>query len=138
MKSARIRVRFTEQTLIELNKLTLTGEINCSTAVNEMASLFSVFIEDNYPDLCEAKKIAFAMAYNGYMPSNDINQEAKVLHWHVSEGYENDTQIKNTLDSAGIVLNEFVEEIKGWSLSQKISVICTAKAFFRNNTQIVV
>lgn len=105
------------------------GEMNWSGAINSALLEYSLMLEENKPELTANQWNALYCVYNGYEPSNDPRQEARLLSWHVSEGYQFDEQVREFLGSEDNA-SEFIKQIKGWSLSKQLSAIYHAKKFW--------
>ncbi|WP_240472812.1 hypothetical protein [Salinivibrio socompensis] len=106
--------------------------INFSGSINGMASEYAVIMEENKPELTEDQWNALYSVYNGYMPSEDANREARLLSWHVSEGYQYDDTVREFLGAKENAV-DFINEIKGWSLTKQLSAIYHAKKFWCKN-----
>lgn len=105
------------------------GEMNWSGAINSALLEYSLMLEENKPELTADQWNALYCVYNGYEPSNDPRQEARLLSWHVSEGYQFDEQVRGFLGSEGNA-SEFINQIKGWPLSVQLSAIYHARKFW--------
>ena len=104
-------------------------DINYSVAINAMADQLSLFISDNTPELSDSEWNVFYSIYNGYMPSRNAKEEARMLWWHVSEGYQYDETVREFLgdeDSA----EKFIDRVRDWPISVQLSVIYTAQEFW--------
>lgn len=130
MAAIKKSVRLVDETQATLHNLTLTGEVNWSGSINDMAAQFELFVNDNTPELTDSEWNVFYCAYNGYMPSQDQAREARLLSWHISEGYQYDEQIRQFIGDEDAAI-ELIERVKSWSLSQQLAVIYKAKAFWR-------
>lgn len=108
-----------------------SGSVNFAYSINTIAKQFMILIEDNTPKLPENVWNAFYCAYNGHFPLPNIIDEAANLHWHISEGYQYDDQIKDFIDNDEN-LSELIEKINSWSISEKIAVIFKAQSYWRN------
>ncbi|WP_088212948.1 hypothetical protein [Shewanella sp. Shew256] len=64
------------------------------------------------------------------MPHPDPKVEADTLPWHISEGYQYDSQITEFLGSKEAAIN-LIERVKSWSTSQRLAVIYKARAYWR-------
>lgn len=104
--------------------------VNWSGSINAMAERFTLFIEDNTPELTENEWLAFYCIQNGYMPHPDPKVEAETLPWHISEGYQYDQQVKEFLGSKENAI-DLIERIKIWSLSERLAVIYKSRAYWR-------
>ena len=62
-----------------------------------MAAEYALIMEENKPELTFNQWNALYCLYNGYMPSEYPEREARLLWWHISEGYTWDEQIKEFL-----------------------------------------
>lgn len=133
MPAIKKSVRLVDETQAVLHNLTLTGEVNWSGSINDLAAQFKLFVNDNTPELTENEWNAFYCAYNGYMPSQDQEREARLLSWHISEGYQFDEQIREFIGSEEAAV-ELIERVKNWSLSQQLAVIYKAKSFWRKGS----
>lgn len=130
MTAIKKSVRLVDETQATLHNLTLTGEVNWSGSINDMAAQFELFVNDNTPELTDNEWNVFYCAYNGYMQSQDQAREARLLSWHISEGYQYDEQIRQFISSEEAAV-ELIERVKSWSLSQQLAVIYKAKSFWR-------
>jgi hypothetical protein len=126
-KSLRLTVD-TCKTLLAIKVNSDTGETNWSGSVNALANQFNILIDASLPELSENEKLAFAMAYNGRIPHQDIEQEAKMLHFNISEGWQYDEQIQALFSKEQAL--DFIERVRAWSLSEKIAVIHISKAYW--------
>lgn len=130
MAAIKKSVRLIDATQATLHSLTLTGDVNWSGSINDLAMHFELFVNDNIPELTENEWNVFYCCYNGYMPSQDQEREARLLSWHISEGYQYDEQIKEFIGSEEIAI-KLIERVKSWTLSQQLAVIYKAKSFWR-------
>lgn len=105
------------------------GEMNWSGAINSALLEYSLMLEENKPELTTDQWNALYCVYNGYEPSNDPRQEARLLSWHVSEGYQFDEQVREFLGSEGNA-SEFINQIKGWSLTKQLSAIYHVRKYW--------
>lgn len=112
-----------------ISRSTDDDSINWSGALNTMALEYVLMMEENKPELTASQWNALYCVYNGYAPSNDPRQEARLLSWHVSEGYQFDEQIQELLGTEESAV-AFINEIKGWSLTKQLSAIYHAKKFW--------
>jgi hypothetical protein len=126
-------VRLTDKTCELLHKLTLKGETNWSGSINAMADQYRIFVNDNLPTLSDNEWAALYCTYNGYIPHPDIKQEIASLHWHISEGYQYDEQIRELIGSEENAVR-LIERIKSWTNSQKLAVIFKARAYWRKDS----
>lgn len=123
-------VRLVDDTIILLNQLTETGEVNWSGSINALAERYAMFVDDNLPELSEREWYAFYCAYNGRMSHHDIKAEVKMMHFGISESWEHDELVHESLTEAEMF--ELVAKIKSWSLSQKLAVYHKVRAYWRN------
>lgn len=124
-------VRLVDETIIVCNNLTdHAGDINWSGSINALAERFTLLIEDNTPELTDNEWNAFYCGQNGYMPHPDAKTEADLLSWHISEGYQYDSQVRDFLGTDEAALN-LIERVKSWSTSQRLAVIYKARAYWR-------
>ena len=130
MAAIKKSVRLIDATQATLHNLTLTGEVNWSGSINDLAGQFELFINDNTPELTQNEWHVFYCAYNGYMPSQDQEREARLLSWHVSEGYQYDEQVRDFIGSDEAAI-ELIARVKSWTMSQQLAVIYKAKSFWR-------
>lgn len=129
MAAIKKSVRLVDGTIGVCKALTLSGEINWSGSINAMAEQFKVMIDENMPDLSEKEKMAFRCVFNGYAPSENLDQEIRLLSWHLSEGYECDEQVRDFLgDKEDAVA--FIDRVKSWSKSQCLAVMYDAREFW--------
>lgn len=125
-------VRLVDETIRLCNELSdVPGAVNWSGSINAMAEQYKILVEGCVPALTENQWKAFYCLYNGYMPHPSIQEEAKLLPWHVSEGWQYDAQVTEFLGSKEQAI-QFLEQVKGWSTAQRVAVIYKAKAFWRN------
>ncbi|MDI5832581.1 hypothetical protein OCF84_21325 (plasmid) [Shewanella xiamenensis] len=106
------------------------GVINWSGSLNAMAEQFSLFIDDNTPELSENEWLVFYSSQNGHVPHPDPKVEAELLPWHISEGYNYDAQMTEFLGSKEAAIS-FIDRINSWSTSQRLAVIYKARAYWR-------
>ena len=123
-------VRLVDETIEVCKALTITGGVNWSGSINAMAEQYKIMIADNMPELSENEKNAFRCVFNGYMPSTSVDQEIRLLSWHISEGYQYDEQVRGFLGSDEAAMN-LINRVKSWSHSQCLSVIYTTRAFWK-------
>lgn len=102
--------------------------INWSGSLNAIADEYSIIMQENKPQLTDNEWKALQCVYNGYLPSEDAQREARLLSWHVSEGYQYDSQVQQLLEKDKVI--EFIERIKNWSLTVQLSAIYHAKKFW--------
>jgi hypothetical protein len=129
IKAIKKSVRLSAKAAKLFHELTIIGETNFSGSINAMAEQYQLFIADNMPELSENEKTAFYCAFNGYMPNPDIQQELKLLAWHISEGYQYDEQIRELLTEQQAI--DLIEKAKSWTASQKLAVIYSSRAYWR-------
>jgi hypothetical protein len=122
-------VRLVAETIAVCANLSPGSETNWSGSINNMAEQFNLFIADNTPELTENEWNAFYCTYNGYMPHPFAKDEAKILAWHISEGYQYDEQVRGFLGEETQAL-ALIERVKSWTISQRLAVIYKAKAFW--------
>jgi hypothetical protein len=122
-------VRLVDETIAIIANLSPGSETNWSRSINNMAEQFSLMINDNTPELTENEWNAFYCSQNGYMPHPEVQEEAKMLSWHISEGYQYDEQVRGFIGTEEQAI-ALIERIKSWSLSQRLAVIYKAKAFW--------
>ncbi len=106
------------------------SEVNWSGSINAMAEQYKIFADGCTPDMTENQWHALYCVYNGYMPHPSIREEARLLPWHVSEGYQYDEQVKEFLGSKEQAI-QFLEQVQNWSIVQRLAVIYKTKAFWR-------
>lgn len=129
MAAIKKSVRLTGNTVKLCHELTVAGDANFSGSLNAMAEQYKMLIADNMPTLSENEKTAFYCAFNGYMPNPDLEQELKLLSWHISEGYQFDEQIRDLLTEQQAA--DLIERCKSWSVSEKLAVIYSSRAYWR-------
>ncbi len=112
-----------------LAKHQVDNDVNWSGSLNAMADEYRIVMEENKPELGDNQWNALYCLYNGYMPSEDAQREARLLSWHVSEGYQYDAQVTEFLGSKEEAI-AFMEEIKTWSLTKQLSAIYHAKQYW--------
>jgi hypothetical protein len=105
------------------------NDVNWSGSINALADEYTVIMDENKPELSEKKWLALYCVYNGYVPSEDAQREARLLSWHISEGYQYDEQVRDALGSEEEAV-AFIEQIKEWSITTQLSAIYHAKKFW--------
>jgi len=125
-------VRLTDPTIEALRPFSdVAGEgMNWSGSINSMAEHVSIIVNELTPELSANQWNALYCCYNGYMPHPDPKEEARLLAWHVSEGYQYDAQVTEFLGSNADAIT-FIEQLKGYSLAQRLCIIYKAKQFWR-------
>mgnify|MGYP006903650915 CR=1 FL=1 len=127
-------VRLVDATIKLCNELTAPDEaregINWSGSINAMAEQYKIFADESLPQMTDNQRSAFYCAYNGYVPSPQIEQEIKMLPWQISESYQYDEQVRELLGSEEET-TAFIEQVKSWSKTQKLAVIYMARSFWR-------
>lgn len=125
-------VRITDAAATELAAFSdATGEgMNWSGAINAMAEYVAIVNRDITPELTENQWKALYCCYNGYVPHPNPAEEARLLPWHISEGYQHDEQIQHFLGSEDEA-RAFVKQVQGMRLAERLAVICAAKKFWR-------
>ncbi|WP_172565570.1 hypothetical protein [Vibrio navarrensis] len=104
-------------------------EVNWSGSLNAMAEEYALIMQENKPELTEGQWNALYSVYNGYMPSEDAQREARLLSWHISEGYQYDQTVREFLGTVEEA-TAFIEEIKSWPLTKQFSAIYHAKKYW--------
>lgn len=132
MAAIKKSVRLVDHTIKVCHELTLQGDTNYSGAINAMAEQLSIFVEENAPALSEMEWNAFYSCYNGYMPHSDQREEAKLLAWHISEGYQYDESIRQFIGTEEQAV-ALIERVKSWSTAERLAVIYKSKAFWRKS-----
>lgn len=105
------------------------SSVNWSGSLNAMADEYQLIMEENKPELTDNQWNSLYCLYNGYMPSEDAQREARLLSWHVSEGYQYDAQVTEFLGEQEEAI-AFIEDIKTWSLTKQLSAIYHAKKYW--------
>ncbi|MGI2228110.1 hypothetical protein [Shewanella frigidimarina] len=123
-------VRLVDDTIKLCHELTIAGETNWSGSINAMAEQYKLLIDDNMPEMLDNQWSALYCVFNGYMPHPSPKEEAKLLPWHISEGYQYDEQVRSFLGDE-VQAVAFVEVLKLMSLSQRLAVIYKARAYWR-------
>lgn len=125
-------VRLTDPTIEALRPFSdVAGEgMNWSGSINSMAEYVSIIVSELTPELSGDQWNALYCCYNGYMPHPDPKEEARLLSWHVSEGYQHDAQVTEFLGAKADAV-VFIEQLRGYSLAQRLCIIYKAKAFWR-------
>lgn len=132
MAAIKKSVRLVDKTIRICNNLTEhSGDVNWSGSINAMAEQYELLINDNLPTFTENQWNAFYCAFNGYAKHPDPKTEADLLHWHISEGYQYDQQIRDFLGSESDAMT-FIEMIKLMSTSQRLAVIYKARSYWRS------
>lgn len=106
--------------------------INFSGSLNAMAEQYSILIEECRPAMTDNQALAIACCYNGYMPSDSLQQELRLLPWHISEGYQYDEQVRDLIGTEEDA-QSFIEQAKNWTDAQRLSVIFQAKSYWSKN-----
>lgn len=106
-------------------------EMNWSGAINSMAEHVSLWIDEMTPDLTDKQWNALYCCYNGYIPHPNIQEEARLLSWHVDQGYQYDEQVTQFLGDKESAI-EFIDKIKSMSISERLIIILKAKQFWIN------
>lgn len=112
-----------------VSKVSGNDAVNWSGSLNAMADEYALIMQENKPELTDQQWQAIYCVYNGYMPSEDAQREARLLSWHVSEGYQYDSQVRDALGSEQDAI-AFMDEIKSWTLTKQLSAIYHAKKFW--------
>lgn len=125
-------VRLTDPTIESLRPFSdAAGEgMNWSGSINSMAEHLRIFVDALTPELTQSQWNALYSAYNGYMPHPDPKEEARLLTWHIKEGYQYDSQIAEFLGSEADA-QAFFSKLDDFSLLQRLCVIYKAKSFWR-------
>jgi hypothetical protein len=125
-------VRLTDPTIEALRPFSdVAGEgMNWSGSINAMAEHVSIIVNELTPDLSANQWSALYCCYNGYMPHPDPKEEARLLAWHVSEGYQCDAQVAEFLGAKADAI-AFIDQLNSYSLPQRLCIIYFAKAFWR-------
>lgn len=110
--------------------------MNWSGSINAMAEHMQLFITELTPELTKNQWNAFYCVYNGYFPHPDAKEEARLLHWHISEGYQYDSQVTEFLGNEAEAI-AFIEKVKNFSLVEKFCIIYKAKQFWRQNSPLI-
>lgn len=130
--SVKKSVRLSDQAVEICRKMSLSGgeeSINYSGSINSVFAQFAEIIGEHTPELNENEWNAFYCCYNGYMPHPDIKEEARLLAWHISEGYQYDAQVTEFLGDPESAM-ALIERVKSWSMSERLAVIYKAKSFW--------
>lgn len=112
-----------------VSKVSGNDAVNWSGSLNAMADEYALIMQENKPELTDQQWQAIYCVYNGYMPSEDAQREARLLSWHISEGYQCDEQVRDALGSEETAI-AFMDEIKSWTLTKQLSAIYHAKKFW--------
>ncbi|EGR0592935.1 TPA: hypothetical protein P7L42_003373 [Vibrio cholerae] len=112
-----------------ISKASGNDTVNWSGSLNAMADEYTLIMQENKPELTQEQWNALYSVYNGYMPSEDAQREARLLSWHVSEGYQYDQTVRELLGTEQDAVR-FIEEIKSWTLTKQLSAIYHAKKFW--------
>lgn len=126
-------VRLTDATIGSLRPFSdVAGEgMNWSGSINSMAEHLRIFVDALTPELTQNQWNALYCCYNGYIPHPDPKEEARLLAWHIQEGYRYDGQVRDFLgdEEAGVA---FFSKIESFSLEERLCLIYKAKAYWRN------
>ncbi|QQD21217.1 hypothetical protein GJQ54_05255 [Oceanospirillaceae bacterium ASx5O] len=127
-------VRITDAAAAELAAFSdATGEgMNWSGSINAMAEYVAIVNSDLRPELTENQWRALYCCYNGYVPHPNLTEEAKLLPWHIDQGYQYDEQIQQLLGSEEEA-RAFVKQVQEMTLAERLAVICAAKKFWRQS-----
>lgn len=125
-------VRLTDPTAMALRPFSdATGEgMNWSGSINAMAEHLRIFVDALTPELTQNQWNALYCCYNGYIPHPDPKEEARLLPWHLQEGYRYDEQVSEFLGE-GKEVESFFSKMESFSLEQRLCLIYKAKAFWR-------
>lgn len=125
-------VRLTDITVDALRPFSdAAGEgMNWSGSINSMAEHLKLFVDALMPEFTQEQWNALYCAYNGYMPHPDPKEEARLLSWHLKEGYQYDPQIAEFL-GAETDAQAFFSKLDSLSLVQRLCVIYKAKSYWR-------
>ncbi len=104
--------------------------MNWSGAINSMAEHMAVLMADLKPDLTENQWRALYCLYNGYVPHPKPQEEAKMLPWHIDQGYQYDEQVRGFLGDLDAT-KAFIRQVESMSIAQRIAMIHSAKLFWR-------
>ena len=99
---------------------------NYSGAINSMAECFAIAMESCQPEMTDGQRMALACVYNGYAPSESLQQELRLLPWQISEGYQYDEQVTDFLGNEEEAA-AFIESAKAWSDAEKMAAIYAAR-----------
>lgn len=130
-------VRLTDETIKALQAITQDASaVNWSGSINSMAEQFDILIEQSLPSLTQNQSTSFACIYNGYAPSDSIQQEIRLLAWHISEGYQYDEQVRDLIGTEEEAV-AFIEQVKSWNDAEKLAVIYKARRFWSDSKPVV-
>lgn len=135
MAAIKKSVRLVDNTIDVCRVISITSKqqgnesVNWSGSINAMADGYQLIMSENKPELTDNQWNALYCLYNGHIPSEDAQHEARLLSWHVSEGYQYDAQVTEFLGSEQDAIS-FIEDIKSWSLTKQLSAIYHAKKYW--------
>ncbi|MGR5451963.1 hypothetical protein ACP3V3_19815 [Vibrio sp. PNB22_3_1] len=134
MPAIKKSVRLVEETVKHCRIVSLAlsadlSSVNWSRSLNAITSEYALVMQEAKPELTENQWSALYSVYNGYMPSDDAKNEARLLWWHVAEGCKYDAQVAELLGTEKEA-QEFCERIRDWSLATQLSAIYHAKKFW--------
>jgi len=87
------------------------------------------------PTLTSQQQGGIYQAFNGYTESYNLEREAKLLPWRISEAYKHDSKVKELLGNEDEAM-KFIGSIVYWSTTQRIAVILDAKAYITEQEKI--
>lgn len=126
-------VRLSDHTIKACQSLSAYGDINWSGSINQIAERYSLFCEQNLPDLKQCEIYALVQAYNGYIYSNDVMLEIKSMDWQIAEAIQYDPNVVENLTSGDIDPVEFINRSKAWSIAERLAVLAKVQAFWNDN-----
>jgi hypothetical protein len=127
-KSIKKSVRLAQDTVKTLSVISDHGGLNWSGSLNKLASNYRLFVDSCLPELSKNELLAFQIAYNGYIPHQNIQEEMNILPWNISESYKYDEQVRDLFNDDEIAA--FLEKINNWADHQKMAVIYKAREFW--------
>lgn len=106
------------------------GKSNFSGSINAVFEQFSIFVDDNLPELTERQWNAFYCAFNGRLCHQSILEECKILHFTLDQNYQYDSQVQDFLGDKEQAV-EFISSVNEWPVSTKLAVIYKARSYWR-------
>lgn len=126
-------VRLADHTIKLCNELTkqFHEKINWSGSINAMAEQYKVLVDDCLPHLTDDELKALCCVYDRHIPHPDLHKEISMMTWHVENGFKYNEKVRRFLDDDKVRL-DFIEEITGWSTTERLAVLYKVNAFLRS------
>lgn len=132
MTAVKKSVRLIENTINTCKVLSIANTpdgVNFSGSINALAAEYVLIMEENKPELTSDQWNVLYSIYNGHLTSDNPQREARLLAWHISEGYQYDSTITEFLGDKESA-TAFIEEVKTWPITKQLSAIYHAKKFW--------